>query len=282
MTLPTTPYETILTEQIGRVLRITLNRPEKRNALTMQLQDELVDAVRIAQFDKDVHAIILRGAGPSFCAGFDIGGGGTTVPDGPMAARYAAPKTIEEDVAYCVAIGERFTELWKSRIPVIAQVHGHCVAGGTDLALHCDMVVTADDAQWGFPPVRSQGGPPTHMWIYHTSPQWAKRLLLTGDLVSGTTAAEIGLAMEAVPADQLEEHVLRLATRVAHIGRDLLAHNKRAVNLGIELMGRGTMQTLGAIHDVLGHNAPEARDFTQLMREKGLKAAIAERDGKFA
>lgn len=272
-------YETILTERLDRVLRITLNRPEKRNALSPQLQDELVDAVRVAQYDKEVHAIVLRGAGPSFCAGFDIGGR----RDGaPLPAEYAVPRTVEEDVDYCVRIGERFDQLWKSRIPVIAQVHGYCVAGGTDLALHCDMVITAEDAQWGFPPVRSQGGPPTHMWLYHTNPQWAKRLLLTGDLISGKQAADIGLALEAVPADQLDDHVMSLARRVSNIGRDLLGHNKRAVNLAVELMGRTAMQTIGAIHDVLGHNSPEAHEFNRTAREEGLRTAVARRDAPFA
>jgi enoyl-CoA hydratase len=269
-------YETILVERIGAVERITLNRPEKRNALSFQLQDELIHAVHAAERDKGVRVIVVRGAGSSFSGGYDLGGGGQDLPYGP------GPLTVEEDVDLCISIGERWGQLWTCRLPVIAQVHGFCVAGGTDLALHCDMVVAADDAQLGFPPVRSQGGPPTHMWVYNAGPQWSKRLLLTGDTISGAKAAEIGLVLESVPADALDEHVLALATRVSHIGRDLLAHNKRIVNLGLELMGRSTMQTLAAIHDVLGHNAPEAAEFNQRLHRDGLRAAVADRDAPFA
>jgi enoyl-CoA hydratase len=271
-------YESIVIESIGKVQRITLNRPERRNALSPQLQDELVHAVQVAQTDKDIRAIVIRGAGPSFCAGYDIN------PNRPGrdAGQYAGPMSVEEDVALCLTFGDKWGKLWNSRIPVIAQVHGFCVAGGTDLALHCDMVIAADDAQLGFPPVRSQGGPPTHMWVYNAGPQWSKRILLTGDTVSGAKAAEIGLVLESVPADQLDDHVLALATRISHIGHDLLAHNKRIVNLGVELMGRSTMQTLAAIHDVLGHNAPEAAEFNIRLRQDGVRAAVAERDAHFA
>ncbi|MFI0406829.1 crotonase/enoyl-CoA hydratase family protein [Actinomadura sp. 3N508] len=271
-------FRTIRAERVDGVLRITLNRPERRNALSPELQDELLDAVREAQYDTSIRVILIRGAGPSFCAGYDLG----PDPSAPPRADYKMPETIEEDVALCMTFGEKWGRLWHSRIPVIAQVHGYCVAGGTDLALHCDMIIAADDARLGFPPVRSQGGPPTHMWVYHAGPQWTKRLLLTGDTISGKKAAEVGLVLESVPAEELDDHALALATRVSHIGHDLLAHNKRIVNLAVELMGRGTMQTLAAIHDTLGHNAPEAFEFNERLRTDGLRAAVAERDGKFA
>lgn len=267
-------YETIVTERIGGVERITLNRPEKRNALSLTLQEELIEAVLAVQRDKDVRVIIIRGAGPSFCSGYDIS------PD-QSGRRYTAPTTVEEDVALCISFGDRWRQLLHARIPVIAQVHGYCVAGGTDLALHCDLVIAADDAQFGFPPVRSQGGPPTHMWLYHLGPQWSKRLLLTGDTVSGAKAVEIGLALESVPAAELDDHVLALATKMSMIGHDLLVHNKRIVNLGLELMGRGVMQTLAAIHDVLGHNTAEAVEFSAQVRSSGVRAAVATRDRGF-
>lgn len=274
MTTENTTYGQIEVERIGLVERITLNRPDKRNALSFQLQDELIDAVQTAERSGEVRVIVIRGAGPSFCAGYDIN------PNN--ADQYAAPTTVEEDVALCIEIGNRWGKIWNCRIPVIAQVHGYCVAGGTDLALHCDMVIAADDAKLGFPPVRAQGGPPTHMWVYHAGPQWSKRLLLTGDTISGTDAARIGLALESVPADQLDQHVMDLAGRVASCGHDVLVHNKRIVNLGIELMGRSQMQVLGAIHDVLGHLTPEATEFNQRLREKGVKGAVAGRDAAFA
>jgi enoyl-CoA hydratase len=271
---PTQPYETILIERIGLVERITLNRPEKRNALSVLLQDELIDAVHAAERGNEVRVIVIRGAGPSFCAGYDIN------PSKEDAAKIR-PQTLEQDVALTISYGDRWANLWNCRIPVIAQVHGHCIAGGTDVALHCDLVVAAEDANIGFPPVRSQGAPPTHMWLYHVGPQWTKRLLLTGDTISGSVAAEIGLVLEAVPADQLDDHVLALAEHIATIGHDLLVHNKRIVNLGVELMGRSTMQVLAGIHDALAHNAPEAIEFSQSIREKGVRGAVDARDAQF-
>jgi enoyl-CoA hydratase len=267
-------YETILTERIGLVERITLNRPEKRNALSPLLQEELIDAVHAAERDNEVRVIVIRGAGPSFCSGYDI------KPSKEDAAKIR-PQTLEQDVALTISYGDRWANLWNCRIPVIAQVHGHCIAGGTDVALHCDLVVAAEDARIGFPPVRSQGAPPTHMWLYHAGPQWTKRLLLTGDTITGTQAAAIGLVLEAVPADELDDHVLALAEHIATIGHDLLVHNKRIVNLGVELMGRSTMQVLAGIHDALAHNAPEALEFSQSIREKGVRGAVDERDAPF-
>ncbi len=266
-------YSTIRVEHIGRVERITLNRPEKRNALSCQLQEELVAGIRSAERSDDIRCIIIRGAGPSFCAGYDIT---------PRSAdSHRAPMTVEEDVALLRDIADRWAQIWNCRVPVIAQVHGYCVAGGTDLALHCDMVIAAEDALIGFPPVRAQGGPPTHMWVYNAGPQWTKRLLLSGDFISGKKAAEVGLVLEAVPPDELDDHVMTLATRIACIGKGLLAHNKRIVNLGVELMGRSQLQVLAGIHDALGHLAQESAEFAERLRNEGVRAAVAERDAAF-
>jgi enoyl-CoA hydratase len=268
-----TTYSTILTERIGGVERLTLNRPEKRNALSGELQDELLAAVRAAERSGDARVIIIRGAGPSFCAGYDLNPGSREGNTGP--------RTVEQDVAGLLATGDRWRQVWNCAIPVIAQVHGNCIAGGTDLALHCDFLIAADDAQIGFPPVRSQGTPPTHMWLYNAGPQWSKRMLLTGDKISGTKAAEIGLALESVPADDLDEYVLTFASRMALIGHDLLVHNKRIVNLGVELMGRGALQMIAGMSDALGHLAPEASEFNARLRSDGVRAAVADRDAPF-
>ena len=174
-----------------------------------------------------------------------------------------------------------WARIWDCPIPVVAEVHGRCLAGGTDLALHCDVVVAASDAQLGFPPVRSMGVPPTNMWLYHLGPQWTKRLLLTGDTVSGEEAASIGLVQAAVPAPDLDAYVLALAQRIALVGRDLLVANKRVVNQGVELMGRSQLQSFAALNDAVAHRSSEARAFGQRAAEVGLRQAVRERDAPF-
>jgi len=165
--------------------------------------------------------------------------------------------------------------------PSVAQVHGYCLAGGTDIALLSDMVIAADDAVIGFPPARDLGALPNNMWLYNVGPQWAKRLTLTGDTITGSEAAKIGLVMKAVPADLLEAEVEGLVDRLAKIDPELLAANKRIVNLGLELMGARTLQRLAAENDARGHQARSARRFVETVREKGLKDAFLERDGAF-
>jgi enoyl-CoA hydratase len=165
--------------------------------------------------------------------------------------------------------------------PVIAQVQGRCLAGGTDLALLCDMIICADDAQFGFPPARSQGSLPSHMWLYHIGPQWAKRLLLTGDSILGSDAARIGLVLKSVPAASLEAEVDALSCRLALIDDVLLSANKRIVNLGLELMGARTLQRLAAEMDARGHLAASRGEFNRTVKEKGLREAVRARDEPF-
>jgi enoyl-CoA hydratase len=180
-----------------------------------------------------------------------------------------------------LALASNWSRVWDCPIPVIAQVQGNCLAGGTDLALHCDLVVAAEDARIGFPPVRSMGVPPTNMWLYHLGPQWTKRLLFTGDTLSGIEAKEVGLVVATAPAGSLDEVVLELAQRIALIGRDLLVANKRVVNTGVELMGRSQLQRFAAMNDAIGHRAPEALAFNERIGEVGLRRAVKERDAAF-
>jgi enoyl-CoA hydratase len=165
--------------------------------------------------------------------------------------------------------------------PVIAQVHGYCLAGGTDVALLCDMVIAAEDARIGFPPARDLGALPNNMWLYSCGPQWAKRLTLTGDLISGADAAKIGLVMKAVPADVLAREVDGLLDRLAKIDPDLLSTNKRVINLGLELMGARTLQRLAAEMDARGHRAPAARATARALVEDGVRATVHARDARF-
>ena len=165
--------------------------------------------------------------------------------------------------------------------PVIAQVHGYCLAGGTDIALLCDMVIAADDAIFGFPPARDLGALPNNMWLYNVGPQWAKRLTLTGDTVTGSEAQSIGLILKSVPSENLEQEVEGLASRMSHIDPDLLSANKRIINTGLELMGARTLQRMAAENDVRGHNTKAASNYRDSVVEKGLKKTLQERDAKF-
>ncbi len=275
-------FRTIVHEVERGRARITLNRPEKLNALSRELQEELNEALWEADNDTSVHLVILRGAGRAFSAGYDL-------TPRPRAAesqatgtrRYRGGRTFDDDAWRLEKAQQLRMALFDMHKPVIAQVHGYCLAGGTDIALLCDMVIAAEDAVIGFPPARAQGALPNQMWVYNVGPQWAKRLFLTGDTITGSEAADIGLVLKAVPASLLEQEVEQLADRMAMIDSDLLSANKRIVNLALELMGARTMQRLGSENDARAHLAPSVREFNRLSAEKGLKAALEWRDSKF-
>jgi enoyl-CoA hydratase len=274
-------YEEIIYERDGGKARIILNRPEKMNALTRTLQRELSDALWEADNDIGVHVVILKGAGRTFSAGYDLTGAGALAPAGRPGAEYRGRTKLDDDIWRMEQAQRDRMAIFDMHKPVIAQIHGYCLAGGTDVALLCDMVIAAEDAVIGFPPVRSMGAPPAHMWTYHCGPQWAKRLLLTGDSISGADAARIGLVMQAVPRDQLEEAVESLADRLCMIDPDLLSANKRMCNIALELMGARTVQRMAAEMDARAHQADAVREWARVSREQGLKAALEQRDSKF-
>lgn len=272
------PYEHILYEVERGRARITLNQPKRRNPLSSALLSELVDALWEADDDRAVHCVILRANGPAFCAGYDL------APPKPQRDDDVNRRTgrgIDEDSWNLEHIQRQLRTLWNMHKPTIAQVAGHCLAGGTDLALYCDLVIVADDANIGFPPLRNMGSPPNHMWLYNCGPQWTKRLLLTGDTISGKDAAKIGFALKSVPPDLLEAEVEGLADRLAHIDTALLAANKRIVNLGLELMGADTLQRLASENDARAHTAPAARQMFKDLAANGIRETIAERDAPF-
>lgn len=283
MTQATAPamadYEQITYEVVKGRARITLNRPEKRNALSNLALKELHHALWRADEDNRVHCVILAGAGKDFCAGYDLHHY-EGAEEGSVEQK-RGHQSFEDDVWQLERTLEQRMPLFDIHKPTIAQVHGNCLAGGTDLALLCDMVLCADDAKFGFPALRSQGSPPNHMWLYHLGPQWAKRLLLTGDSLMGADAAALGLAMKSVPASHLAAEVDALADRLAHIDTDLLAANKRIVNIGLELMGARTLQRLAAEMDARAHLAKSRDVFRQDATEHGLKHAVKMRDEPF-
>jgi len=271
----TASFTTLKVEEIGRVRRLTLDRPDHHNPLTPRCIREILQAVGEAEADAEASVIIIRSTGRSFSSGYGF------IAEDTDAGDFAAHASIESDASAMLALAAGWGRVWDCAIPVIAQVQGNCLAGGTDLALHCDLVVAADDARIGFPPVRSMGVPPTNMWLYHLGPQWTKRLLLTGDTLTGMQARDLGLVVATAPADALDDVVLGLAQRMALIGRDLLAANKRVVNMGVELMGRSQLQRFAALNDAIGHRAPEAEAFSERIAEVGLRQAVRDRDAAF-
>ncbi|MEM7080552.1 MAG: crotonase/enoyl-CoA hydratase family protein [Pseudomonadota bacterium] len=277
-------FEQIIYEVADGRARITLNRPEKLNALSLQLQVELSEALWEADNNRAVHSVIIKGAGRAFSAGYDLAGGGSRVPvsrveDSDNA--YRGARSIDDD-AWQLERGQRYRmAIFDMHKPVIAQVHGYCLAGGTDIALLCDMIIAAEDATFGFPPARDLGALPNNMWLYNVGPQWAKRLNLTGDTVTGKEAQDIGLILKAVPGDLLEREVEGLANRMAHIDPDLLSANKRIINTGLELMGARTLQRMAAENDVRGHNTRAADEFRRSVKENGLRETLRARDAKF-
>lgn len=279
--------QSLLFEVVDAVARITLNRPEKRNALSHQLMFELRDALLEADDRQDVNAVLLEGAGKDFCAGYDLTSSyeQTLDDDGGVSNFQYRPShgSYEND---CWSM-ERFQAIpdliFSMHKTVIAKIHGNCLAGGTDLALRCDMIVAAEDAKFGFPAIRANGSPPSHMWTYHVGPQWAKRLLLTGDVILGRDAAKIGLALDAVPAEEVDEFAMNLARRVALVDPELSAAQKRIVNIAMEQQGLLSVQRFAREMDARAHlgTGPARSRFWSDAREGGLKQALANRDGPF-
>lgn len=271
-------YQFVEYESSNGVGRVRLNRPEKLNALSRELQDELVDCLQALDDDPSVNVITLRGNGRAFCAGYDITPPATE--DAQQTADYVR-NNIRADIHRMKRTPNTMNAILNMSKPIIAGIHGYVIAGGTDLAMHCDIIVAADDAQIGFPPVRSMGTPPTHMWTYMVGPQWAKWFLLTGESVSGKQAEEMGLVWKSVPAEGLDAAVDDLASTMARIPWELLAANKSIVNKAMDLMGRTTLQHIAAETDAIAHQAPIVKEFNKIAKEEGLKSALEWRDRPF-
>ena len=268
--------ETVLYEVDGRVATLTLNRPERLNAIVPALIEDFEVALDRAQGEDAVHVIRLRGAGRVFCAGYDIDWGSEVMLD----AEADAPWDPIRDYQTMSRFVRAYMRLWESPKPVIAQVHGFCVGGGTDFALCSDLIVCAEDAYIGYPPARVWGSPTTSMWVYRLGLERAKRLLLTGDALTGRKAAEWGLASEAVPADELDAAALALAQRVALLPRNQLHMMKLLVNQAYEQMGLRVTQLIGTLLDGDARHTPEGVAFSRRAQES-VAAAVAERDAPF-
>lgn len=290
---------TIRYERDGHIARITLDRPERGNGLTRQLIEELASVVEHADLDSQVRVMLLAGNGPGFCGGYDLvesaeGRGG------PSSAPREAPAGAPTDPAVMGANHDpegtwdpmvdhgmmsrnvrAFMTLFHAPTPVICKVHGFCVAGGTDLALCSDLLVIAEDAKIGYPPARVWGSPTTAMWATRLGPQRAKRLLFTGDSLSGAQAVDWGLAIEAPPADELDERAEALAERIAQVPLNQLQMMKLLVNQQVHSQGLYATQLLGTVFDGIARHTPEGYAFQRRAAEAGFREAVRERDEPF-
>ncbi len=279
--------ETIAFDVTDRVARITLNRSEKRNALSGRMLRELHEALLEADDRTDVNVILLRGEGRDFCAGYDLtdsyGGKEVGEPDHDPALYRTRSGSIDDDTWHLERQQELTLVMLDLHKPIIAKIQGNCLAGGTDLAFSCDIVLAADDAKIGFPAARANGTPPINLWLYHCGPQWAKRMLFSGDTISGLDAARIGLALEAYPADQIDDEANGLARRFSNVDAEILATHKRVVNMQMELAGARTAQRYAAELDARAHlsQGPRRNQFRTDMAELGLKEALKRRDAPF-
>jgi len=286
-------------EVLDRVARITLDRPGRGNGITLGLVRELAECVERADLDPSVHVLLLAGNGPGFCAGYDLvesaeGGGAaaqpqTAVPAGSaldpsvIAANHdpARPWDPMVDYAMMARNVRGFMSLLHCGKPVVCKVHGFCVAGGTDMALCSDLLVIAADAKIGYPPSRVWGSPTTALWAYRVGPQRAKRLLFTGDSLSGTEALEWGLAIEAPPQDRLDERTEALVERIARMPLNQLMMMKLLVNQALFAQGLHTTQVLGTVFDGIARHTAEGYAFQRRAAQAGFREAVRERDEPF-
>lgn len=254
------------------VRRLTLNRPEKRNALSNRLRAQLFDALHAGDLDPDVRVMIIRGAGPCFSAGYDL----KPDPHDPL-PWYTAPG----DGQWPRHVVTGWFDIWDLATPVIAQVHGWCLAGGSELATACDLVYVAEDAQIGYPPVRTMTTPDMQFHPWLMGMRAAMEQMLTGDAMSGVEAVRVGWANRAFPAEDLDEQVLRIAERVAGIPPDLQQLNKRAVHRAMEVMGVRTAIRYGSEILALGLHQRSSREYLRSLVTGSLGDALAKRDAPF-
>ena len=261
-----------------RIARLLLNRPERLNAITDDTPREIRAAVEWANAQSDIHVIVVEGAGKGFCGGYDLAGSAESHIEHPC-QQEQYPWDPMVDYATMKRNTEDFMSLWKSPKPTIAKVHGAAVAGGSDIALCCDLLVMAEDARIGYMPTRVWGCPTTAMWTYRLGPTRAKQLMFTGDVITGVKAAEWGLANAAVPLDQLEAETMRLASRIAGVPSGHLAMHKMVVNQVMLSMGLEQTQMMATVFDGITRHNPEGLWFRRYAQENGFKAAVQWRDG---
>ena len=265
----------VLYERTGRIGRITLNRPDVMNAIDDEVPDQLEAAVKAAEADPKVHVVILAGNGKAFCAGYDLAHYSSS--EGPNRAVQEMPWDPMQDFQFMWANTQAFMSLFRAMKPVICKVHGFAVAGGSDIALCADLTIMGDDAQIGYMPTRVWGTPTTAMWVYRLGPEKAKRMMFTGDKISGREAAEMGLVLKSVPDADLDAEVEAIAQRMASVPINQLAMQKMVVNQAMEATIAQT-QRLATVFDGISRHSPEGMNFKARAEKVGWKQAVSERD----
>jgi len=288
---------TMTYEVTDRIARITFNRPEKGNAIIAATPLELSACVERADLDPSVHVILVSGRGEGFCAGFDLGAyaegsssdgdektGAGTVLDGQTQALNHLPNQPWDpmlDYQMMSRFMRGFASLMHADKPTVVKIHGYCVAGGTDIALHADQVIAASDAKIGYPPTRVWGVPAAGLWAHRLGDQRAKRLLLTGDCITGAQAAEWGLAVEAPEPGDLDERTERLVARIAAMPVNQLMMVKLALNTALYQQGVATSRMVSTVFDGIARHTPEGHAFVADARDHGFRDAVRHRDEPF-
>ena len=287
-------------EVTGRVARITFNRPEKGNAIIAATPLELAACVERADLDRGVHVILVSGRGEGFCAGFDLSAYAEGLGDGPsfpggddregtvLDARAQAVNHLPDrpwdpmiDYQMMSRFIRGFASLMHADKPTVVKIHGYCVAGGTDIALHADQVIAAADAKIGYPPMRVWGVPAAGLWAHRLGDQRAKRLLLTGECITGAQAAEWGLAIEAPDAEDLDDRTERLVERIAAMPVNQLIMAKLAMNTVLYQQGVATSRMVSTVFDGIARHTPEGHAFVADAQEHGFREAVRHRDEPF-
>ena len=266
----------VLLEIDGKVARITFNRPEVLNAIDHEVPAMLSQAVNEADNNEQVHVIILSGKGKAFCAGYDLK---AYAKENMGTVTQKMPWDPMRDYKWMWSNTEHFMSLFRASKPIICKIHGlGAFAGGSDIALCCDFIFMSDDAQIGYMPSRVWGVPTTAMWVYRLGAEKAKRMLFTGDKISGTEAEKIGLILKAVQKDQIDNEVEKFALRMTTVPINQLTMQKLMINQAIEASGLINTQRFATIFDGISRHSPEGLNFKKMSEEKGWKAAVKERD----
>lgn len=280
----------------GRIARITLNRPDRGNGITLDMPREIAACVEQANLDPKVHVIVLAGNGKGFCGGYDLVAsaerpetGVTGAPPGSpidvaVQARNHNPDEVWDPVVDYQMMSRNvrgFMSLFHSDKPVVCKVHGFCVAGGTDMALCSDLLIIEDDAKIGYPPARVWGTPTTALWAFRIGVEKAKRLLFTGDCLSGREAVQWGLATECAPRASLDAQCEALLERIARVPINQLVMQKLLINQAMYAQGLAATQALGVLFDGVSRHTAEGYAFQQRAMEAGFKTAVRERDDPF-